>query len=211
MVDSYTSMGVIQRFCTHYGDFILIRLTRIVIWYGQVAKHSKSEWPQLRLLSDTKNSIGVNPNATEEIAYNAVVVRWNTKDSPVKVGILVVQLNPLIKNSSGPWKYFPYNPGVSYKRKVNKFLVKIVELKSVPYNRKFFYKRVPYTDLTVFVSALHSFITYSCTCTFSCQCRNILFHWTIDAPILLTTQLVNTFSGNKEETRNSSNSNHQTF
>jgi len=52
--------------------------------------HSKPEWPQLLLPSDTKNSIGVNPNATEEIAYNAVVVRWNTKDSPVKVGIFVV-------------------------------------------------------------------------------------------------------------------------
>ena len=34
---------------------------------------------------DTKNSVGVGPSNVDEISHNAVVVRWNPRNSQVRV------------------------------------------------------------------------------------------------------------------------------
>ncbi|XP_052777323.1 uncharacterized protein LOC128214740 isoform X2 [Mya arenaria] len=64
--------------------------------------HSRQNSFKQRVIDiDTKNSVGVNPNATEEIAFNAVVVRWNTKDSPVKVSVAIHCLSTDFSNQKG--------------------------------------------------------------------------------------------------------------
>ena len=40
-------------------------------------------------LSDTKNSVGVGPSNVDEVTHNAVVVKWNPRNSPVRVSLLL--------------------------------------------------------------------------------------------------------------------------
>ena len=40
----------------------------------------------MRILDiDTKNSTGVLPNSIDEIAHNALAIRWNPQEQPAKV------------------------------------------------------------------------------------------------------------------------------
>lgn len=45
-------------------------------------------------LLDTKNSQGVGPNSISELAFNAVSVKWNPRDGPVRVSKLRKELHP---------------------------------------------------------------------------------------------------------------------
>ena len=56
--------------------------------------------------TDTKDSQGVSANSITEIAYNAVAVRWNPKESNVKVNIAVHCLSTDFSNQKGV-KGFP--------------------------------------------------------------------------------------------------------
>jgi len=60
---------------------------------------------------DTKNSVGVNSGCTEEISFNAVAVKWNPRDSPVKVGhvLLYCSYLPLILNNTFDSTSFDFN------------------------------------------------------------------------------------------------------
>ncbi|CAL1549001.1 unnamed protein product, partial [Lymnaea stagnalis] len=53
------------------------------------------------LIIDTKNCQGVLPHNIEEIAFNAVVVKWNPMDGPVKVNIAVHCLSTDFSNQKG--------------------------------------------------------------------------------------------------------------
>ncbi|XP_053393809.1 uncharacterized protein LOC123523670 isoform X2 [Mercenaria mercenaria] len=64
--------------------------------------HSRQHSYKQRVIDiDTKNSINIGPNCTEEIAYNAVAVKWNPRDSPVKVNIAVHCLSTDFSNQKG--------------------------------------------------------------------------------------------------------------
>ncbi|XP_060551159.1 uncharacterized protein LOC132712748 isoform X2 [Ruditapes philippinarum] len=64
--------------------------------------HSRQHSYKQRVIDiDTKNSINVGSNCTEEISYNAVAVKWNARDSPVKVNIAVHCLSTDFSNQKG--------------------------------------------------------------------------------------------------------------
>ncbi|KAL4236676.1 Grainyhead-like protein 2 [Mactra antiquata] len=62
--------------------------------------HSRQHSYKQRVIDiDTKNSVNINPNCTEEISYNAVSVKWNPRESPVKGLPLHIQIDTY-ENSS---------------------------------------------------------------------------------------------------------------
>ncbi|XP_041356573.1 grainyhead-like protein 1 homolog isoform X3 [Gigantopelta aegis] len=64
--------------------------------------HSRQHSYKQRILDiDTKNSQGVLPNSIDELASNAVVVRWNPRESAVKVNIAVHCLSTDFSNQKG--------------------------------------------------------------------------------------------------------------
>ncbi|XP_005105876.3 grainyhead-like protein 1 homolog [Aplysia californica] len=65
-------------------------------WHGR--QHS---YKQRILDIDTKNCQGVLPQNIEEIAFNAVAVRWNPMDGPIKVNIAVHCLSTDFSNQKG--------------------------------------------------------------------------------------------------------------
>ncbi|KAL5016848.1 hypothetical protein ScPMuIL_006437 [Solemya velum] len=70
-------------------------------WHGR--QHS---FKQRILDIDTKNSQGVVPSSIDEISYNAVAVRWNPRDSPIKVNVAIHCLSTDFSNQKGV-KGFP--------------------------------------------------------------------------------------------------------
>ncbi|GFR87789.1 protein grainyhead [Elysia marginata] len=65
-------------------------------WHGR--QHS---YKQRILDIDTKNCQGVLPQNIEEVAFNAVAVRWNPMDGPVRVNIAVHCLSTDFSNQKG--------------------------------------------------------------------------------------------------------------
>ncbi|XP_013417111.1 grainyhead-like protein 1 homolog isoform X2 [Lingula anatina] len=69
--------------------------------------HSRQHSIKQRILDiDTKNSTGIISNCVDEIAHNAVVVRWNPKEQPAKVSVAVNCLSTDFSNQKGV-KGFP--------------------------------------------------------------------------------------------------------
>ncbi|XP_033738957.1 grainyhead-like protein 2 homolog isoform X4 [Pecten maximus] len=69
--------------------------------------HSRQHSYKQRVLDiDTKDSQGVLPSSITEVAFNAVAVKWNPRDSPVKVNIAVHCLSTDFSNQKGV-KGFP--------------------------------------------------------------------------------------------------------
>ncbi|CAG5118550.1 unnamed protein product, partial [Candidula unifasciata] len=65
-------------------------------WHGR--QHS---YKQRILDIDTKNCQGVSPQNIEELAFNAVAVKWNPSDGPVRVNIAVHCLSTDFSNQKG--------------------------------------------------------------------------------------------------------------
>ncbi|XP_046568966.1 grainyhead-like protein 1 homolog isoform X2 [Haliotis rubra] len=65
-------------------------------WHGR--QHS---YKQRILDIDTKNSHGISASSIEEISCNAVCVRWNPREAPVKVAIAVHCLSTDFSNQKG--------------------------------------------------------------------------------------------------------------
>ncbi|XP_070194105.1 AF4/FMR2 family member lilli-like [Littorina saxatilis] len=64
--------------------------------------HSRQHSYKQRILDiDTKNSQGVGPNSISELAFNAVSVKWNPRDGPVRVNIAVHCLSTDFSNQKG--------------------------------------------------------------------------------------------------------------
>ncbi|KAL8574873.1 hypothetical protein ACOMHN_003433, partial [Nucella lapillus] len=64
--------------------------------------HSRQHSYKQRILDiDTKNSQGVGPNSISELAFNAVSVRWNPREGPVRVNIAVHCLSTDFSNQKG--------------------------------------------------------------------------------------------------------------
>ncbi|XP_025110819.1 grainyhead-like protein 2 homolog [Pomacea canaliculata] len=64
--------------------------------------HSRQHSYKQRILDiDTKNSQGVGPNSISELAFNAVSVKWNPREGPVRVNIAVHCLSTDFSNQKG--------------------------------------------------------------------------------------------------------------
>ncbi|XP_052266971.1 uncharacterized protein LOC127868873 isoform X2 [Dreissena polymorpha] len=64
--------------------------------------HSRQNSFKQRVIDvDTKNSVMISPSATEEISYNGVAVKWNPRDSPVKVNVAIHCLSTDFSNQKG--------------------------------------------------------------------------------------------------------------
>jgi len=64
--------------------------------------HSRQHSVKQRIFDiDTKNSMGVIPNGIDEVAHNAILVRWNPSHGPAKISVAINCLSTDFSNQKG--------------------------------------------------------------------------------------------------------------